>query len=165
MSPSDPTLQNLKVFDVMRRDVASVSANATLEDAARLLLDSDADGAAVVDEYGQCVGVISRSDLLRRDQAHAADAAWSSSASDYELAHDDPSRPFYVKNIAEDRVRRYMTGAARTIDANASLLAAGQTLSAAHIHQLFVLDDQAIPVGVVSALDIVKALAGPNADH
>jgi CBS domain-containing protein len=49
----------------MTREVKSVLANLSVEEGARLLSEWGVHGAPVVDEKGQCIGVVSVSDLSR----------------------------------------------------------------------------------------------------
>lgn len=55
----------LRVRDIMRREVFSVPPDLPLREAARRLWDRGISGAAVVDESGRVLGVISTTDLLR----------------------------------------------------------------------------------------------------
>lgn len=56
------------VADVMTRNVISIPPEATVEDAAKLMLQRAISGLMVVDAQGQLAGVITEGDLLRRDE-------------------------------------------------------------------------------------------------
>ncbi len=56
----------MKAEDVMTRDVISVVPDATVLEAARLMLQHHISGLPVVDEGGKLVGVLSEGDFLRR---------------------------------------------------------------------------------------------------
>lgn len=56
------------VADVMTRHVISIAPDATVEDAARLMLQRAISGLMVVDDQGQLAGVVTEGDLLRRDE-------------------------------------------------------------------------------------------------
>ena len=64
MKVTKPLLE-LTAEDVMARDVVTVPQTASLQEAAAALRKANVSGAAVVDEQGRCVGVISASDFLR----------------------------------------------------------------------------------------------------
>jgi len=56
----------MKAEDVMTRDVVSITPDATVLQAARLMLQHHISGLPVVDEDGKLVGVLSEGDFLRR---------------------------------------------------------------------------------------------------
>lgn len=58
----------MKAEDVMTRDVISVTPDATVLEAARLMLQHHISGLPVVDKSGQLVGVLSEGDFLRRHE-------------------------------------------------------------------------------------------------
>ena len=56
----------MKAEDVMTRDVISIAPDATVLQAARLMLQRHISGLPVVDKDGKLVGVLSEGDFLRR---------------------------------------------------------------------------------------------------
>ena len=56
------------VADVMTRQILSVSEDATVADAARMMLQRGVSGLFVVNEKGDLSGIITEADLLRRDE-------------------------------------------------------------------------------------------------
>src|ERR1044071_6630695 len=58
----------MKAEDVMTRDVISIAPDATVLQAARLMLQHHVSGLPVVDKDGNLVGVLSEGDLLRRHE-------------------------------------------------------------------------------------------------
>ena len=58
----------MKAEDVMTRDVISIAPDATVLQAARLMLQHHISGLPVVDKSGQLVGVLSEGDFLRRHE-------------------------------------------------------------------------------------------------
>jgi len=60
----------MKAEDVMTRDVVSITPDATVLQAARLMLQHHISGLPVVDEDGKLVGVLSEGDFLRRRETH-----------------------------------------------------------------------------------------------
>jgi CBS domain-containing protein len=61
-------------------------------------------------------------------------------------------------------VRRYMTADGGTVGAEAPLSALARAVVDAHVHRLIVLDEQSRPIGTVSCLDVLAALARCRAD-
>ncbi|MFC1825833.1 CBS and ACT domain-containing protein [Thermodesulfobacteriota bacterium] len=74
-SPSDATtldmhellflISKIKVRDLMKKPVITIPPDHTVEEAAAILLEKKISGLPVVDDKGQVVGVITRSDLFR----------------------------------------------------------------------------------------------------
>ena len=58
----------MKASDVMTSNVITVGINASVGEAAAILLNSRISGAPVVDERGELVGIISEGDLMRRPE-------------------------------------------------------------------------------------------------
>jgi CBS domain-containing protein len=58
----------MKASDVMTRNVLSVAPEATVADAAELMLERGISGLFVVNEAGVLAGVVTEGDLLRRDE-------------------------------------------------------------------------------------------------
>ena len=58
----------MNVADIMTRRVISISPDATVQAAAKLMLERGISGLAVVDEKGVLAGVVTEGDLLRRDE-------------------------------------------------------------------------------------------------
>jgi len=56
--------------DVMTRDVISIDPDATVLQAARLMLQHHISGLPVIDKSGKLVGVLSEGDFLRRRETH-----------------------------------------------------------------------------------------------
>ncbi len=57
--------EKLMVEAVMTKEVISISENATVEEAARLMLDKDISCLPVKNESGESVGIITKSDIFR----------------------------------------------------------------------------------------------------
>ncbi|HZQ12953.1 MAG TPA: CBS domain-containing protein [Pseudolabrys sp.] len=60
----------MKAKDIMTRTVVSVDPDATVLQAARLMLQHHISGLPVVDRAGRLVGVLSEGDFLRRGETH-----------------------------------------------------------------------------------------------
>ncbi|CAG0935838.1 Magnesium transporter MgtE [Thermoflexales bacterium] len=58
-------LSKIKVGEVMTKKVITVTADTTLEDAARILVDNKIGGLPVVNEAGAIVGIITETDIFK----------------------------------------------------------------------------------------------------
>ena len=157
LPPIHARLESLTVADVMANNVATVSRNDTLGEAAEAFLKQDVSAAPVVDERGFCVGIISATDFLRQNYSESSDESLL-----IPLDSEQNCAPL-GKLARSDRgdnnfVCRFMTPCLQTVSATDRLLHAAQVMDAQHIHRLPVLDDFGHPIGIISTMDIVSAL-------
>jgi CBS-domain-containing membrane protein len=138
MNSAIERLLSLRVADIMRRNVMTVSVDATMTEAAQCFLRREVSGAPVVDQREQCVGVLSAVDFVRREVQSCCGRAASRNG--------------------EDCVRSYMSPSVQSIDNDATLIDAARAMCGNHIHRLPVLDRDGSVVGVISSLDLVAAV-------
>lgn len=155
-------LSELRVADVMSKEVVTISQNDSMSMVARIFRRQEISSAPVVDEAGRCTGILSASDFVKREYAveHAATRACRSNSANPSAAvtisggKDDSS----VDPGSSDRALDYMTPAVQSVDSNRSLLAAARVMCGSHIHRLLVLDSDGHPVGMLTTMDFIAAL-------
>jgi IMP dehydrogenase len=109
-----------------------------MADVADLLDRFDFGAVPVVDWHGYLVGIVTQLDLIR---VRASSSMWEHGP---ELA-----------------ARNVMTGSPRAVSAAMPIDEAAQLMESHRIHRLVVVDDDGeTPIGVLSATDIVRAMAG-----
>ena len=138
MNSAIERLLGLRVSDIMNKNVVAVLETATIGEASMTLGEHKITGVPVVDSDGQCVGVLSVTDLAVPENLKGA-ATTSSVA-------------------PEERVQNHMSTDVQTIDASATILDAGRVLCREHIHRLVIVDEQRRPLGVMGPLDLVAAM-------
>ncbi len=128
------------VADLMTADPVSLREDATIAEAITFLTERGISGAPVIDVAGRPVGVLTESDLM----VHARE------------------RPAAF-GTAEDRaiVRDVMTPAVFTLRPEAPAATVIEHMRALNVHRLFVVDDDGVLVGVVTALDVLRRLELP----
>ena len=117
-----------QVYDVINKDVLTISANVTVEEAIRRLVENHISGMPVVDEEEQLVGIISEFQLLET---------------------------LYFPEIRGMLVRDVMTKDVLTVAPNTMLSDATSLLVAHRIRRLPVVDNGKV-VGVVSRRDLLQ---------
>ena len=117
-----------QVHDVINKDVLTISANVTVEEAIRRLVENHISGMPVVDEEEQLVGIISEFQLLET---------------------------LYFPEIRGMLVRDVMTKDVLTVAPNTMLSDATSLLVAHRIRRLPVVDNGKV-VGVVSRRDLLQ---------
>lgn len=147
----------LQASDLMTQSVVLVPRQMSLCAAARLLSQAQVSGAPVVDEDGRCIGVLSNTDFLhyaeregRRSGPCRTEAihAWQIVA---DQATDD-------ENVGD-----CMTPDPVTVAPHTPIQQLARMMIDAHIHRLIVVDKEKRPIGIVSSIDILAAVAQAEA--
>lgn len=149
------TLTAFRIRDVMRGDVVTVRTKDTMLHAASVLQSYGITGAPVVNDDGECVGVISSSDFVGREIASTNIPSATALAFDSMYIKKTFSPP---EQVEANLVEAYMTTDVKTVNVNDPMMLAARKLCEERIHRLVVVDKQNRPVGVVSSLDIVACL-------
>jgi CBS domain-containing protein len=146
----------------MTMTVHTVDEDWSLEQLARFFVDKSITGAPVVSRNGKLVGVVSTTDLARAATERAAPPpeehdyfarSFAAAVSPDELAE--------VTLVRESgrTVRDLMTPAIFDVSPDTKVAEIAQMMVKGRIHRVFVTEDKKI-VGVVSALDLLRLLAG-----
>lgn len=132
----------MRAKDVMSNGVMSLAADATVMEAARLLVNCHVSAMPVVDEKARMIGILSEADLLRC----MADGDEPTNAS-----LGEPSR----------RVVDVMTRDVVTAGEDMPVAALAKLMTERRVKRLPILRDGAV-VGIVSRIDLLRALISLN---
>ena len=143
----------MKAMDVMTRTIISVDPNATVLQAARLMLQHHISGLPVINEAGQLVGILSEGDFLRRRETHT-----------------ERQRPRWLEflmgpgRIADDythshgtKVSEVMTAEVRTVGEDASLEKVVELMERHRIKRVPVVRGREV-VGIISRANIMHGM-------
>ena len=123
----------LRIKDIMTKDVYAVEADASAEEAAWGLTRRHIGGAPARDADGNLVGVLSSSDLVNPEPAQ-----WIRG----EATVADLMNPVVISLYADDPA-----------------LAAVDEMAKRNIHRVIVLDEESRLAGIVTPMDVVRAVA------
>jgi CBS domain-containing protein len=144
----------------MTANVISVPYDMDLRNLAKLFIEKKITGAPVVDGMGELIGVISESDLvaytLTRDDELVMDSTF------YETARIEAHRipkGYQIEDVNTREVSEIMTPVVHSVTEDATLADVARLMTDNHIHRAIVRRDEK-PVGVISALDLLRAFAG-----
>jgi CBS domain-containing protein len=147
--------------DVMAPRPLSISQQATAQEAAAFLIETGLRAVPVINEAGRPVGVLSRSDLVRYQSTQpelsrlsAALDEWTARPNGRDLAAAD-----HWSGRGATPVHEIMTPAVVCVPLDAPLDQVIAKMLQLQIHTVFVLDGSDVLVGVVSALDVLRALS------
>lgn len=146
-----------QVIAFMTADVTTVSATATVREALELLVARRISGVPAVDQAGRVVGVFSATDAAR---AVAAGPHRDSEDSFY-----DPMALLQLVSLerrpepTELHVAAVMSRTVRSVAPSATMREAAGIMAAHNVHRLVVLDETEHLVGMLSSLDVCRAMA------
>jgi CBS domain-containing protein len=169
ITPIDPT--EIAAKDIMRAEVAVLSADDPIPAAAELLEDSGAGGAAVIDGSGQLIGVLTKSDIARSDHLAENGVATRpgtrpSASLDGMVDEDGVDEEVYSTDEYDEevlgrvRVADWMTHGVIQVAPEATLAAVCRRMLDEAIHRVFVVERDKL-LGVIGADDIMRLLAEP----
>jgi CBS domain-containing protein len=139
-----------------RADVASVSAEATLKDVARLMVEHHISGVPVVDAEGRVLGVVSEADIVRSETAGTGRAGVLARARALAGHRAGVSMPSTAGEA--------MTSPAVTIRSDRSIMQAAHEIADRGVNRLPVVDEDERLVGIVTRADVVRAFVRPDAE-
>jgi CBS domain-containing protein len=154
--------------DLMTTDVVTVRSHQSLEELAHLLQDKRISGCPVLDSEGQIVGVVSTTDLVRDSQEGIEGAFFRFAmgfgedlleADPWDAAHDKEPGELILKHQATDTVAAVMTRKVYAVEASATVGEVAKEMLERRVHRLVVNDD-GVFVGLISATDLLRHLAG-----
>lgn len=151
------------VADLMTRDVAVIKMTAEIHDLEKLLLGRRVHGVPVVNEEGVLVGVVSQTDLLgwHHDSEGTGGAFYD--YSNLLVRDDEEFKGLSLQDIQTATVEEVMSPMVHCIRAERPLAVAASAMVSERIHRLVVVDEQLRVLGIISALDLLRALPGVDA--
>ncbi|MGW2089175.1 CBS domain-containing protein [Streptomyces sp. NPDC001880] len=139
-------MKHIKVGDLMTDDVVSVVSLTSFKEVAKLLAQHDISGLPVLDDEDRVVGVVSESDLLRRQAAgHPGAGATAPSGAEFTAAE-------------------IMSKPAVTVHAEESAPEAARLMTRSGVERLPVVDDEDRLVGIVTRRDLLRLFLRPDAE-
>ncbi len=152
-APFKEGLPDVKVSEVMCREVAAVHPDSPITEVVELLLTRDFTAVPVVDDQGKVVGMVSDNDLLTRGGMIV------------NLSLKKAADPDFVRALHESlenpnrKVSEVMTREVVTISPDTILGSAARTMVEKHLKRLPVVDADGKLVGILGRLDILNTIA------
>jgi CBS domain-containing protein len=148
--------------DLMTPNPLSVRDGATVREALAFLIDHGISAAPVIDRGGRPVGVLSRSDLVihqRESVELLAEAPKYYDRSDLATREGEPlGEGFQVERPDPTCVRDLMTPVIFSVSPPTPAGKVVEQMVDLKVHRLFVVDENGVLVGVISALDVLRHL-------
>ncbi|MBX3378291.1 MAG: CBS domain-containing protein [Phycisphaeraceae bacterium] len=146
----------LTARDIMSVDPICVRPHTTIRELARTFEEHEISGAPVIDQSGKVVGVVTKTDLIRRCSEGTADIP---PAYLFEVLSDQGDDEEASQVIPEPLicVEDFMTEDPLMVAPTISVATIAKLMFERRIHRVIVADDDRFPMGIVTSLDILGA--------
>lgn len=161
--PAEETVLVLKARtarDLMTKNPISLPATATLKEAAAFFTDAEVGAAPVANEAGRPVGVLSRTDLVRHEREEV-DYLRPTPAVERLPPGADPNLfkgGFQVVRVDSTCVQELMTPIVHSVTPDQPAVQVVRMMLEKKVHRIFVVDDDGVLIGVISAIDVLRHL-------
>lgn len=146
--------EQLKVKDIMTKDVVTIQADMPMTDAANLLVTRGFTGAPVVDQ-GNVVGIVTEADFLTRDGAvHLP--TFLQMVTQFKVYKKDEERfKEEFQKFLHTKVRDIMTANVITVGPETTVEETAKLFASKHVNPIPVVHEGKL-VGIISRSDIVR---------
>ncbi len=144
----------VRIKDILTRDVVAVEPDDSLYEALTLMAENRVSALPVVNGKGQCVGIISSTDIisLTRELTEELDEYPM-----FESSHQWLLDQLEEHDLGRRQVHEVMTPDVITVGPETTLVEAARKLLSNRIHRLPVVDEKNRLLGVVSTTDLLAA--------
>lgn len=156
MIATHKNILDLTAADLMTRDLVCLPHEMSMKEAARLLLQDRISGAPVVDNKGQCIGVISAMDFVALTKKNGDKHRSCVGCTEWEVV---------VEMLPEDEIAQFMTADPVMVSPSTTICKLARQMVDAHIHRVIVVDAVNKPIGIVTSTDLLAALAYADYPH
>ncbi|MFE1250237.1 CBS domain-containing protein [Streptomyces sp. NPDC058735] len=142
--------QHITVSDVMTRDVVTVRPDTPFKEITSVLSAHGLSAVPVADEHGAPIGLVSETDLLRKQAEQSGEQALP---------------PGWTQERAKARAEYaagLMTTPVVTAHADWPVAQAARTMDRHRVRRLLVVDDQDRIIGIVSRSDLLRVFLRPD---
>ncbi len=140
----------MKIKDILEPNVVTVNRSTTYEEAAKILLQNNTSGAAVVDDEGKLVGIITEKDIFK-----VLFPYYQSYYEHPEYYTDLEERELKAKDIRTMKVEVFMSKNISTVSPEDPIMRAGAIMLARKIGHLPVVENGKL-LGLVSGTKIFQ---------
>jgi CBS domain-containing protein len=151
------TLGRILVEEIMATEVVYVGPRDTVREALELMLQNHVSALPVLNARGQCIGVLSTTDLLNLTQELEDELTALGKAKG--VAHHLLLEHLSKSDMATESVQSVMTHGVIHVRRDATIAKAASEMVRNHVHRVIVTDDDSHLIGIVSAMDVLRALA------
>ncbi len=150
----------LKAKDLMSPDPVCVSPATRMRELARMFEDHEISGVPVVDQSGKVVGIVTKSDLIRRCSEGAEDVP---PAYLFEVLLEQEGDEAASEVIPEPLicVEDFMTEDPLMVSPELSASAVARLMYDHRVHRVIVADNEKFPIGIITSMDMLGVFSRP----
>ena len=147
----------LKARDLMTTEPVCVSPSTRIRELARMFEEHEISGVPVVDQEGRVIGIVSKTDLIRRC-AEGTDELPPAYLFEVlsEQEDDDTSEVIPEPLVC---VEDFMTEDPVMVGPDHSAASIARLMAEKRIHRVIVVDEDRFPVGIITSMDMLAAVA------
>lgn len=142
---------------IMTREPSCLTPDMSIRAMARALEAHEVSGFPVVDQTGVLVGIVTKTDLIRRCLEPMSDEA---PGFFFQEMAEQLGEDVELEPEAEVRVEDIMTTEVVTASPDETLSRIARRMADARVHRVVVIDTDHQPVGIITSMDVLKAIAG-----
>ncbi|MBI3463352.1 MAG: CBS domain-containing protein [Planctomycetes bacterium] len=146
-----------RVRDVMATDLVAANPGDSVSDALKLMVENRVSALPVIDAHNRCVGMLSGTDLLQLALQLGGELEALNTSEG--LAHELLLEKLEHTGFSDQVVSEVMTHVAVTVQPETTLVTAAGVMIRNRVHRLAVTDTKQVLVGLISSMDIVRAVA------
>lgn len=155
MRPTLPT--DRTAADIMTERPRCIRRGMSVREVAQVLDEANISGAPVVDAANRLVGVVSRTDLVKRyTSGVSGDPSMLVELFAPAAARSAPTPRAELLVTVDD----FMSTQPVTAEPSTSLRDLARRMVDSRVHRVIIVNQDRLPVGIVTSLDLVNALAG-----
>jgi CBS domain-containing protein len=143
---------DLLAKDVMVAEPICVEPSMTIRQLARVFEENEISGAPVVDQEGRAIGVVSKTDLIRRCSEGTVDIP---PAYLFEVLSAESGQDEEIILEPLVCVGDFMTEDPVSVTANTPARDVARLMFEKRIHRIIVVDHDRFPVGIITSLDLL----------
>ena len=144
----------MKVKEVMSRPGFLVVVDTTLEVVAKMMRDNSIGGLPVVDDDGKVIGIVTESDFSAKEHAIPFSRIYAPQLFGEWMSKEGIEKAYQAaRSITVDKV---MTKSVVTVREDDNMAVAVNKMLEHRVHRLPVVDENNVPIGVVSRRDLLK---------
>jgi CBS domain-containing protein len=157
--------KKIKAREVMNSELQTLTDDMPIKEAVQTLAEYHISGAPVVNAAGECVGVFSTSDVLKRDaeiedrETPRAGDFFAGVPVDEDVEDFRGKEDYDEEMLGRDTVGQWMTAEISSIGPESTLDLVCRRMLEENIHRILVMDGQKKLLGMISTSDVVRLVA------
>ena len=152
--------QDVRVKDLMVRDVITVQPDDLLTEAVSLMFENRVSAVPVVDRRQRCKGILSTTDLVGLFQNRDPQPPEPEELDRFSADLADPAQR--GARFGDRTVSDVMTADVVTVNLEDGLLTATREMLRNRVHRLVVVDVQQRVIGILSTMDLLEAFSAQD---